>query len=488
MQNNIRNNIRKIRATVLAKIKPTPEEREKLAELARKIEGYIVEEGVPCEMVGSAARKTWISGEHDLDMFIMLPTTLSREELEVEGLRIAKSVADRANSFEMRYAEHPYIHARFGEYRVDLVPCYRVKSVRELKSAVDRTPFHNQYVLSRIRGLEDSVLLLKQFMKRSGVYGSELRVRGFSGFLCELLVLRYGSFLGVLEAASDWQEGLLIKPGAETDASRRAAGVGAGVGAGTGTGTDADVDAEIAPGNPWEPLCVIDPTDPNRNVAAALSLDQFYTFVDAARGFLAEPSIEYFFAEPKPRMTEHEILAAIAERGTDLLAVIFGIPDMVEDIVYPQLYKMEQSVLTLLKEHEFAVHRSSVGVQVQSAGGEGGAGGGNNVVLLIELMSGSLPPLMKHDGPPVYMRKHAERFKMKFEDEETFSGVYIENGRYVVDVYRKYTSAKHLLESKLLSCALGKQMYECASLGYTVLEGEEVVYAADFEFLSRFFR
>ena len=473
----MQNNIQKIRATVLAKIKPTPEERDELAELARKIDGYITEEGVPCEMVGSAARKTWISGEHDLDMFIMLPTTLSREELEVEGLRIAKSVADRANSFEMRYAEHPYIHARFGEYRVDLVPCYRVKSVRELKSAVDRTPFHNQYVLSRIRGLEDSVLLLKQFMKRSGVYGSELRVRGFSGFLCELLVLRYGSFLEVLEAASDWREGILIKPGVSTDTSRRAAG--RGIGAGTGTGAD----AEIAPGNPWEPLCVIDPTDPNRNVAAALSLDQFYTFVDASRGFLAEPSIGYFFAEPKPRMTEHELLAAIAARGTDLIAVVFEIPDMVEDIVYPQLYKMEQSVLTLLKEHGFAVHRSSVGVQVQSAGGAG-----DNVVLLIELMSGALPPLMKHNGPPVYMREHAERFKMKFEDEETFSGVYIENGRYVVDTYRKYASAKHLLESKLLSCALGKQMYECASLGYTVLEGEEVVYTVDFEFLSRFFR
>jgi len=486
MQNNIRNNIRKIRATVLAKIKPTPEERDELAELARLIDGYITEEGVPCEIVGSAARKTWISGEHDLDMFIMLPITLSREELEVEGLRIAKSVADRANSFEMRYAEHPYIHARFGEYRVDLVPCYRVKSVRELKSAVDRTPFHNQYVLSRIRGLEDDVLLLKQFMKCSGVYGSELRVRGFSGFLCELLVLRYGSFLKVLEAASDWREGILIKPGASIDAYRRAAGVGAGAGTGTGIGTGTsgvDVAAEIAPGNPWEPLCMIDPTDPNRNVAAALSLDQFYTFVDAARGFLAEPSIGYFFAEPKPRMTEHEALAVIAERGTDLFAVVFEIPDMVEDIVYPQLYKMEQSVFTLLTEHGFAVHRSSVGVQVRSAGGAG-----DNVVLLIELMSGALPPLMKHNGPPVYMRKHAERFKMKFEDEETFSSVYIENGRYVVDTHRKYASAKHLLGSKLLSCALGKQMYECASLGYTVLEGEEVVYAVDFEFLSRFFR
>jgi len=43
---------------------------------------------------------------------------------------------------------------------------------------------------------------LKQFMKGIGVYGSELRRRGFSGYLTELLVINYGSFLGVLKEAS----------------------------------------------------------------------------------------------------------------------------------------------------------------------------------------------------------------------------------------------------------------------------------------------
>ncbi|MEA1864769.1 MAG: nucleotidyltransferase domain-containing protein, partial [Euryarchaeota archaeon] len=128
-------NIRTIRNTVLARIKPSPEERNKLAELARRIAGYIQDEGVSCELVGSAARKTWISGEHDLDLFLMFPTTLSRAELKVDGLRIAKSVADRADSYEIRYAEHPYVHARFDGYRVDLVPCYRIESAKELKSA-----------------------------------------------------------------------------------------------------------------------------------------------------------------------------------------------------------------------------------------------------------------------------------------------------------------------------------------------------------------
>ncbi|MEA1895874.1 MAG: CCA tRNA nucleotidyltransferase [Euryarchaeota archaeon] len=454
--------IRTILATVLDRIKPTPVERDELAKLARRIAGYVEEEGVPCELVGSAARNTWISGEHDLDIFIMFPTTLNREELEDEGLRIAKSVAERSDSYEIRYAEHPYVHGRFEGYRVDLVPCYRLSSASELKSAVDRTPFHNKYILSKIGGLEDDVLLLKQFMKCANVYGSELRVCGFSGLLCELLILHYGSFRGVLDAACDWRDGLLIEPGGG-GTSQRSPDTGSGH------------------GGVWEALCVIDPTDPHRNVAAALSLDQFYVFVDAARGFLAAPSIEYFFAEPVPHIDKPEIVAAMDARGTDLLAIVFEIPDMVEDIVYPQLYRMQESVLALLSEHEFAVHGSAATVLPASETTD-------TVVMLIELVSGKLPPLRKHAGPPAYMRKHAERFKMKLVGEDTFSNVYIEDGRYVVDLCRTYRSAKDLLMSELHSRALGKQLRKEAREGYAVLEGIEVVDAVDLAFLSRYFK
>ncbi len=447
---------------VLTAIRPTPEERDELAELSHRVCGYISEEGVSCEVVGSAARKTWISGAHDLDMFIMLSTELTREELETEGLRIAKRVADRADSYETRYAEHPYIHARFDECRVDLVPCYQISSPDEMKSAVDRTPFHNQYVLPRIGGLEDDVLLFKQFMKCAHVYGSELRVRGFSGFLCELLIIHYGSFVAVLNAACNWKDGLLIEPGVTTSQRARQGA------------------QHSASGGVWEPLFVIDPTDPNRNVAAALSLDQFYTFVDTARTFLAEPSIEHFFAKPAEPACRSEIVAAMNTRGTDLLAISFEIPDMVEDIAYPQLYKMRQSVIGLLDEHDFTVLGSAIGIQSMSKTRD-------NVVLLIELVSGGLPALQRHVGPPAYMRAHAERFKSKFTNNHVFSNVYIENGQYMVDIHRRYVSAKHLLESELCSCALGKQMREHISVGYTVSGGEEIADIFDLEFLNEYF-
>ena len=71
-------------------------------------------------------------------------------------------------------------------------------------------PFQRQLLAGKIVGLEGDVLLLKQFLKGVGVYGSELKVGGLSGYLSELLVIRYGSFPKVLRAAKSWRPGEFI--------------------------------------------------------------------------------------------------------------------------------------------------------------------------------------------------------------------------------------------------------------------------------------
>jgi tRNA nucleotidyltransferase (CCA-adding enzyme) len=171
--------INTIRALILSSIRPSDKERHKLISLARRIIARInsigKDEGININgiLVGSSARRTWISGEHDLDIFIMFPPDVEREFLEEKGLYVARKIAYVGESFEERYAEHPYIHAVIDGFEVDLVPAFNVESAGEIKSAVDRTPFHNKYVDTRIKGLEDEVLLLKQFQKGIGVYGSE---------------------------------------------------------------------------------------------------------------------------------------------------------------------------------------------------------------------------------------------------------------------------------------------------------------------------
>ncbi len=438
-------NFKQVFASVLSRIRPTGAEKSRLNALAESIIARINALGesegldIKGELVGSSARGTWISGEHDLDIFIMFPPSVERKELEEKGLYIAKKIAEDSQSFEERYAEHPYIHALFDGFEVDLVPAFKVERASEIKSAVDRTPFHNMYVSSMIGGLEGEVLVLKQFLKGIGVYGSELKTRGFSGYLVELLIINYGSFIKVLEAACDWKSGMTI------DIEKH--------------GTVAHKD----------PVIVVDPTDPARNVAAALSLDNMCIFIDRACEFLENPDEAYFRAKVAEPLDDKSFYKIRKVRGTSLLAVEFAAPDVVEDVLFPQLYKVRDSLYEMFERYDFHVYNKSVWA-------------GNSAIILLELESSKLPHVKRHAGPQVWSKEHALAFKSKYKGSHTFSNVFIQNGRYRVEIHRKYDSAKKLIESEILNCALGKHVALSIKKEFHVLEDEEILSIKDNEF------
>ena len=137
-------------------------------------------------MEGSVAKDTWLSENPDIDVFIRLPTSIPRKNLGEIGLKIARKAAANARQVE-RFAEHPYLEAFMDGYRVDIVPCYDAKK-GEWQSATDRTPYHTDYIRKRLEiNLLGEARLLKRFMQGIGIYGAELKIGGFSGYLCELL-------------------------------------------------------------------------------------------------------------------------------------------------------------------------------------------------------------------------------------------------------------------------------------------------------------
>ncbi len=444
------NSLENIRASVLSRIKPTAAERDRLQSVTESIIAQINAIGraeninISARLVGSSARGTWISSEHDLDIFIMFPPDAEREYLEQKGLYVARKVSEGAEKFEERYAEHPYIHATFDGFDVDLVPAFNVESASEIKSAVDRTPFHNSFILSKIAGIEDEVLQLKQFMKGAGVYGSELKTHGFSGYLVELLVIHYGSFMQVLKATRYWKAGLII-----------------------------DIEKY---GNSVhnDPLVVIDPTDPARNVAAALSLDNMCIFIDKAGEFLQNPDERFFYQPVIEPLDDAGFRTILEERGTSLIALEFEAPDEVEDVIYPQLHKLGNSLCEMFKRYDFCVGNSGVWTCGMA-------------VIIFELESASLPNVRKHTGPQVWSGMHALAFKSKYKDADTFSNIYIRNGKYIVDIPRKYKEAKKLVISELLKCSLGKHLAYSIKKEYRVLQDTELLEIKDDDF-RRFLR
>lgn len=427
---------------VLKKILPTDAEREEVFAIAKRLIDAVEEIAhVPAMMTGSVARGTWVRGDKDIDIFMQFPPTLSREELQTIGLSTAYAVVEKfRGTADEKYAEHPYLNAVIEGFDVDLVPCYNVASTAEMKCAVDRTPFHTRYLKEKIAPLKEDVLLLKQFCKGGGIYGSDHMTGGFSGYLCELLILAFGGFTDLIEAVSKFRYGEVIDI--------------------EGYYSDKKSVRKLFS----EPLVVIDPTDKTRNVAAALTLTRFSEFIELARDYLERPSAVYFTPDLPSSLSKREFKELLQDRKTALFALRFETPEYVADTVVPQLRKTMESIRAMLVKEEFLVHRADVVMAPTHS------------IIIFELLVSELPNIIVREGPPVWSHENADRFVEKYLKQEKFAGPWIAEDRYFTEVQRKYITAKSLLEDKMkiFSGALGKHVKLKMEEGYEVLEGENI--------------
>ena len=366
-------------------------------------------------LVGSVAKGTYV-GEPDIDLFVLFPETVERKDLEKIGLRIGQEVLGG----KTRYAEHPYTHGEIGGFEVDLVPCYAVPDASKIRSAVDRTPFHTKFVLSSLDATKrEQVLLLKQFMKGVGVYGAEAKVQGFSGYLTELLIIKFGDMLSVLGAASGWRPGVVM----DMDSFKK-------------TGGSA-------------PLTIWDPVDAKRNVSSALSLDQFCLFVHASREYLRERNERFYFPRKRPLLDLDIIEATFRNRGTSPFAVVLDRPDLVDDNLYPQVQRSVLGLRKLLEMNDFQVLDMKYSV-------------GKDIRTVFELFSTELPPSRLHQGPPA-CTENADEFVGKWR-KSGLGQPFMIDGKWMVYVKREHRDPATLVLAKGKEAALGNDLRDLKGL------------------------
>ena len=360
------------------------------------------------KIVGSVAKGTFVS-RPDIDIFIRFKEGTPRSEMDRIGLEVGRELL---NEREERYAEHPYVHGMFEGFEADIVPCYGIKDPSKLMSAVDRTPFHTDYMLAHLKtGQRDEVRTLKQFMKGIGAYGAEAKVQGFSGYLVELLILRYGDFRSVIERASKWKFGTKL----ELEGKGQ---------------TKFD-----------SPLIFYDPVDNNRNVASALNIDKFCLFVHACNDYLQRPDERFFFPRPRGPLLKAEIIASLDELGMKIITVVTDRPNLIDDNLYPQSRKSQEGIHSILEHEGFIVHQMGMFIdreQVQWS-------------FLVE--QDLLSQCKKHIGPPTWM-ENAQEFLKRWKVEGV-GDPFMENGRWVVFVKRRATNAKEAVMEGLATASLG---------------------------------
>ena len=434
---------------VLEAVKPGPEDYEaagraveealRLAYRALAAAGY---QGFELRVEGSYAKDTWLRGELDIDLFALFDRDICIGVAESFAERLLPVLASLGVPVEVRYAQHPYLRLLVEGFWVELVP--GCKPGGKVLTPVDRTPLHTNYVRSRLTPeMRDEVRLLKSFTKGVGVYGAELAVGGFSGYLLELLVARYQCFRSVLEAAAtQWRPPVMISV----------------------EGLDP---APLRRRYPDSVMFVPDPVDPERNVAAAVRPRSLATFVLAARSYLEGPSPRFFHVyRGDERVQPHAMDGAL--EGLLLARLVFSSADS-PDNMWGVVARVARLAEAVLEENGFTVARVEH-------------------IYVDELLEGAVavvletPPgrsLVLHVGPPVWDRVNVERFMQGLRRRgRRFVGPWIDGeGRLRVLVEPRARDAVELLARLLLSRLPGSARRRLGSLEF--YRGLEALWRAE---------
>ncbi len=402
-------NWNRLEEKVLEKYYPGEEELDRTRKKYQEVSEYIESEfGLETHFAGSSARGTCIKGDRDIDIFILFPEDTDKKQLEDHGLEVGKKTFDRfGGEYEIEFAEHPYTKGEINGHEVEIVPCYDVEPER-IKSSVDRTPHHSRWIKQNLDNEQKKqVVLLKVFLRAAGIYGSSLKVRGFSGYLCEILVSEYGGFQDLVRDTQEWSETKVIDPENHHE-----------------NGLPEELKEKFSEDN----LIVIDPVDPERNVAAALSRENYSRFIYQCWQLRQEPGLN-FFQEEELDYTEFDLQQEIDNRG-DFLVLEFDEVDEVEDIVYPQMRKSLRRLQQVLEDRDFRLFSS-------------GFHAGEKTRIYFEL-DRELPSIEEKEGPKVFHgTDHLAQFTGKYDN------VFVRDDRLYAKVEREFTDAKQLLQDFL---------------------------------------
>lgn len=258
---------------ILAKIMPTKEELSEIKKVEAKIIPKITNASkklkLPLKTVllaGSSARGTFIRNKKDLDFFLLFDLKLSVEEIKEQNRKILEEAFPKTDFIE-EYGEHPYLKTQLFGVNIDFVPGFFITNISQRKSSVDRTPLHLEY-LEKYQTKEHikETILLKQFLKNNLLYGADQKNNGLPGYLVELFILKFNIFENVLKIISKFPATHPITIANETKIKRF-----------------------------HEPFVFVDPTDPDRNVASAVSKKNWQIFAFLANKYLKNKSEDFFF-------------------------------------------------------------------------------------------------------------------------------------------------------------------------------------------------
>ena len=374
------NDVNKLISDILDDCEPSEAEKNRLNKIAFRIKDQIstfvlnhekysfVKEVV---FGGSFAKGTWLKNETDIDIFMKFSTQMDLNDFENYGKEIGLQSLKDFSPY-LRYADHPYVEAYVEDVKINVVPCYDVIYGR-WRSAADRSPFHTTYINNSLDAhKKNQVRLLKKFFRSLNIYGAEISKNGFSGYVSEVLIVKFGSFLSTLDYFSSFTEDKKI------------------------ISVDSVLfnDEKLKKFNSF--MILLDPVDNNRNLGTAISALSVGTFIQGSRKFLKNPANNFFDDIKKAVNIDPGLVGLLS---SNILIIEFNFSFRAPDIIWGQLQKSVNSLSKFIESSGYKIIKNSYFTDEKE-----------HCVLAFLMESLTIPKYYKRIGPDIFRDNDIEKF------------------------------------------------------------------------------
>lgn len=240
---------------ILEEILPSEKEKQRIEVILKSfISKFKKIKDVKFVIGGSYAKNTWLPENVDIDIFVKF--NYKKYQNKDISKELKKILSKQDKNIKTIHGSRDYFQIKHKDITLEIVPVLNISKHSQAKNVMDVSPLHIEYVKKNTnKKLQNQIRILKQFCKANELYGAESYIKGFSGYVLEILIIYYKSFNNLLKAAKRWRSKTIIDPSKFYKSKEELLSL-------------------LNKSKTESPLILIDPVQPNRNAAAALSKDR----------------------------------------------------------------------------------------------------------------------------------------------------------------------------------------------------------------------
>ena len=386
----------KLLQQILKEIKPGKEQEAKVKGIANKIISKIKIKDAKPILGGSGAKGKWLKNSHDIDIYVKFNHEKYKDQNISEILE--KNLKKNLNAVKL-HGSRDYFQVKMEDFTVEIVPILEIKKAEQAMNTTDTSQLHVEWVKKNsTEKLRDEIRLVKAFCKAQDCYGAESYIKGFSGYVLEILTIKYGRFVNFIKNVSKWKSKELI-------------------------GNKEHI-KKLNKSKTQSPLILIDPVQFDRNAAAALSKEKYQKLISSAKQFLKNLDKSFF------QKKKFDIKEIKKKAGKNKLILLKAIPlKRKKDVAGAKLVKCLEYLKKQIELNDFKIKDHGFSWEKEA-------------VFYFIMEKDNLEKTKKHYGPPIKEEARLESFKKKWKGKKILK----ENNRAYIIINREYAEIESFLK------------------------------------------